>query len=297
MRIASFDIGTNTLLLLVMDYQNNKLEIVEDHHKIARLGEDLNQTGYISENALKRALDIAEFYSGRLEELKPDLRIACATSAMRDASNSYQIKEQLEKALGTKIDIISGQQEAALSYLGSVEFDKNTVIDIGGGSTEIIQGTGTEILHSQSVDIGAVRITEMFDLWEKNTASIENAKTYIKEILSVFPVYEDHQAVAVAGTPNTIATLHLGITEYSRDKLHMLKMNKEELELVIEMIIKTSKEDLVNIHGVHQNRADVILGGSLILQEFLEHFKMNEYYVSSNGLRFGLIKEYVNGMR
>ena len=285
MKIASIDIGTNTLLLLVMEYKNGQLTIIEDHHKIARLGENLNKTGIISSNAINRATKILEFYKERIIDLDIDHVISCATSAMRDALNSKEVSLKLENIIETKIKIISGDEEARLSYLGSIEFDKNIVIDIGGGSTEIIQGINEKIIHAESVNIGAVRITEMFDLWNKSSDNIVKARNFIKDQLKVFPLNDIKHAIAVAGTPNTLATLHLGIKEYSREKLHMLNMKKSDLGKTIQIVISSSKKDLIEKHGIHENRADVILGGALILDEFMNYFKLDNLYVSSNGLR------------
>lgn len=295
MRLASIDIGTNTLLLLIVDCNHNKIDnVLVDEHKIARLGEDLNSTGLISNIALDRAKKILLFYKSIISEYNVEQLFCVATSAMRDASNSKEIKKELEYVIGSEIKIIGGEDEAKLSYLGSIEdHPKNTVIDIGGGSTEIILGSGSTITFKKSVDVGAVRLSEMFNLFEKKQDDIKKAEDHVRKAFSIFPTSTGHQAIAVAGTPTTIAQINLGLDNFSAEKVHLIKISLKELLEAKSLIINNSKEDLINNYGVHPNRADVILGGTIILETFLKAFDFNDYLTSVKGLRYGVVIDYL----
>ena len=160
---AGIDIGTNTLLMTIGYNENGKLHVIEDYHSIVRLGEELNQNGYVLDSACNRAVESLKKCKILCEKHGVTKINAVATSAMRDAANSADIKSRLESALGSEIRIIHGEEEAKLSFLGTVEDDSHSVvIDIGGGSTEIVFGKGSEILFRKSLQIGAVRLTEKF---------------------------------------------------------------------------------------------------------------------------------------
>lgn len=289
---ASIDIGTNTILLLIANVSGNNVEIIEDHHKIARLGEGLDKSGFISDAAIERGRKILEYYAERMKVHKVESVGVVATSAMRDAKNSSEVRAIFEAIISSEIKVIVGDEEARLSFLGSIEDDEqNTVIDIGGGSTEIICGSGTNITDKISLQTGAVRLSERSNLFYP--FSEDALKFADDELNHLFEKVKDFQfgkIIAVAGTPNTLAQICLGLKDYSRDILHNFKMTSEDLDKVIEIIKSNPQQHLIDNYGVHPNRADIILGGALILQKLLEVSKKDEFTVSSNGLRFGVIK-------
>lgn len=294
MKIASIDIGTNTILLLIASVTENGIEIIEDYHKIARLGEGVDATGQINENALQRAKRLLEFYKERIEYNEVKYIKAVATSAMRDASNSREISSKLETIIETKIDIISGEDEAKLSFLGSSENKKAVVLDIGGGSTEIIAGKAQILQVFKSLNIGAVRVTERFNLTNKNIEDIEKAEQFVREQISKIKLDDRFFPIAVAGTPNTMAMMNLGMKEYDRRKLHNYHFSLNEITEVKKLIIDHTPKVLVEKYNVHPNRADIILGGAIILEAFVKVFEYNSICVSSNGLRFGVVQDFFN---
>lgn len=295
MKIASIDIGTNTILLLLCKFIDGKLQIVEDYHKIARLGENLTNTGFISQLAINRATNILNFYKEKISYFSPDKILPIATSAMRDAKNGTNVKSKFEEILGTGIEIISGKREAELSFIGSAESEKSIVIDIGGGSTEIIKGKYGKLEESISLEIGAVRIAEMFDLVGNNTKSgkVVDAQHYID---SLMPTYNDgtYSAYAVAGTPNTIAMIFKKEKEFSRKKMHNFKFSYSNFAFTLDEIRESTSERLINNYNVHPNRADIIFSGALILDSFYKKNRFNDIFVSSNGLRFGVALDFFN---
>ncbi len=295
MKIASIDIGTNTILLLIIEYTNGKYEIIEDHHKIARLGEGLDKSGEISAEAIERATKILDIYHNRIIQQNVSNIVTVATSAMRDAKNSNVVKDIFEKIIESKIEIIEGKEEARLSFLGSIEDDKlNTVIDIGGGSTEIITGRNLDIYNITSLQTGAVRLSERTNLFYPfSENALLKADKELNYIFSETEEFNFGEIIAVAGTPNTLGQIHLRLKDYSREKLHNFEMTKLELKNVLEIIKNSPKEYLVEEYGVHPNRADIILGGGLILQKLLQVSNQNSFKISSNGLRFGVAKDYL----
>ena len=159
---AGIDIGTNTLLLLILSKDHTgMIQIEEDIHRIARLGEGVHEHGIISMNAIERASSILREYNGILRRYDPIEIKAVATSAMRDASNRIEVLNELKSILRYPIECISGTDEALFTFLGSKEqYSSPVILDIGGGSTECIIGNGDDCI-AQSIDIGAVRLHDM----------------------------------------------------------------------------------------------------------------------------------------
>ena len=301
MKYASIDIGTNTLLLLVCRLgADGELIIMRDEHQIARLGEGLSENGFINEEAVERAINILSQYKLIIDEYKIDKSrlICCATSAMREAKNSSDIQKRLEKIISHNIEIISGKNEAELSFLGSVETNElSCVLDIGGGSTEIILGNEKNITDKVSVKIGAVKITEKFLKHSPPLISeIDSAKKFIREEFqnNIDFKINSNKIIAVAGTPTTLAQIHLGLKSYSRKKIHDYFMSKSEIEKTCDKIFSKTKNELISEYNVHPNRADVISGGLLILLEFIYFAGFNRINISCNGLRFGLMKKLIS---
>jgi exopolyphosphatase/guanosine-5'-triphosphate,3'-diphosphate pyrophosphatase len=296
-KIASIDIGTNTLLMLVaeVDCDTKKiLHVIEDHHLIARLGEGVDLNKNINENAINRAIDILRFYKMRLNELNVDLVEIVATSALRDAENKEYVCSVLSKEIGYDINVVSGEEEARLSYLGTMdlELSKNTlVLDIGGGSSELIYGENIDILNRKSFDIGAVRLTERFiKNYPPSFDEIETIRNYIKSMLIGFDLPSNkYELFSVAGTPTTLAQITLGLDSFVYAKIHNYKMNIYDLMDCIDVLTSNSKEDLIAKYKIHPSRADILLSGALILDEVIKFTKKDSFFVSCHGLRYGVL--------
>lgn len=299
MNIASIDIGTNTLLLLVAETENKEINrIITDEHKIARLGEGLDKNGFISDNAISRATTILENYKSILKEYNVSKVLISATSAMRDANNGNEVKEKLESVIEYPINIIEGLEEAKISFMGSVErkdLTNDIVLDIGGGSTEVILGNRNEILKSSSLQIGAVRLTERyFPDFESKTNNYNEASEFVRNELSKLGSLNcEGDMIAVAGTPTTIAAIDLQLPQYNAHLIHNHRINIDRLDEIVEIFKKSSKDELIEKYNVHANRADVILGGAVILLEFLKYIQKEDFLVSCKGLRYGLLKELI----
>ncbi|MCX7737043.1 MAG: hypothetical protein N2319_10050 [Candidatus Kapabacteria bacterium] len=298
MRIAGVDIGTNTILMAIADYDGN-LKIIRDEHSLARLGQDLNRTGIISEEALIRAVKILDKYRTICDDLNVDIIKAVGTSALRDAINSNEVVTILSNALNSDIEVISGSKEAQLSFLGTIEDNQESiVIDIGGGSTEITYGKSDNIFNHISLQIGAVRITEEFlQPHPPLTSSIHKAIDRINSILDSIDFRNNEcKFYAVAGTPTTLASISLGLKDFEREKVHLYRLTKNKIDELVDLLFRTEIKDIINKFGVNPMRADVISAGGLILKLIMEKFGTDSVIVSANGLRIGIIKSIIKNI-
>lgn len=289
---GGIDIGTNTLLLLIMSRSDDGIiSVLHDEHRIARLGEGINETGSIAHHAILRAQLILKEYAQILSEY-PDIQVkSIATSAMRDAKNAQQVKAELERSLGYPIDIISGIEEASLTFLGSREgFQNPVIIDIGGGSTEIIQLLDG-IETCKSIDIGAVRLTDQFIKQLPITNdNLHQAKEYLQSMLKGCSISPDSTIIATAGTPTTLAAMDLCIDDLSSEKIHGHVLRYDTIAAMSKRLLSSSLEEILEIPGVHPQRADILPAGTLILQMILEQLEVNSCIVSKKGLRFGIVQ-------
>lgn len=296
-RYAAIDIGTNTILMMIAELdQNKQLRVVHDIHKIARLGEDLGENGYICDAAIERAKTILiEYKEICTKEQVSKIRI-CATSAMRDASNSDFVKEEFGNIFQTELNIISGLEEAKLSFLGTVEAsEKSTVIDIGGGSTELILGENYNFNKRISMQLGAVRLTEQFFSSQPPKANeIEKA---IEEIDSILNSNKDNfrsdKVYAVAGTPTTLAYVYQNMDTYILDKIHNYLLDTNIISELIDKFKVSDNNTLINKYHIHPKRADLILAGTLILERIMKYLKTDIVSVSAYGLRYGILKDLI----
>lgn len=289
---GAIDIGTNTLLLLIMSRSDDgSVIMVHDEHRIARLGEGINHTGAIAESAIDRARLILQEYAIILSAY-PTINVkAIATSAMRDAKNAKEVKLDLEQALGYPIQIISGLEEASLTFLGSREdFPNPVIIDIGGGSTEIMQ-LKEDAEAFMSLNIGAVRLTDQFiKQLPIEEESLYQAKSYLQSMLQECSISPESTIIATAGTPTTLAAMDLSIDDLSSPNIHGHILNIEVIASMSERLLSSTLNDILSIPGVHPQRADILPAGTLILRMILEHFQAKTCIVSKKGLRFGIIQ-------
>lgn len=293
---AGIDIGTNTLLLLIMSKDmDGRVTILHDEHRIARLGEGINQTGSIAQSAIQRARLILEEYAAILPQYHGIQVRAIATSAMRDATNAQVVKAELEQALGFPIEIISGLEEASLTFLGSrEEFPNPVIIDIGGGSTEIMQLKNDEEAF-MSLDIGAVRLSDQFIKQlpiEKDT--LNQAQSYLREMLDGCSISPDSTIIATAGTPTTLAAMDLCIDDLSSPNIHGHELSIQKIASMSDRLLSSTLEEILLIPGVHPQRADILPAGTLILRIILEHLQAKSCIVSKKGLRFGIVQSMMH---
>lgn len=309
MRFASIDIGTNTVLMVIADVdKDGNINVIKQDYGVARLGEGVDNDKVINDNAIERASAIFSNYREICDQLNVEYIFACGTSALRDARNSKEVVDKIYKASGIEINIISGDEEAYLSYLGAVEgIGTNMLIDIGGGSTEFIIGNANNILFKKSLDIGAVRMTErFFSSQPPKSHEINNMISYVKylisdEVLKNIDLSTVNKFFADAGTATTIATTANNLKDYEVDKIEGYILNKNTLDDIFEKYSQANSDFIVANYGVHPRRADLITAGTIILKSSFELFDINEVTISSRGLRFGFLiqesKKFFNNQK
>lgn len=299
MKVAALDLGSNTFLCLIAEVRNGNIrEIYHDSVEIVRLGQGLSSSKNFHDEALQRAEACLTKFSNIISEHKPDTVLAMATSAARDAQNKERLFE-IAKRLNIPLEIIPGELEAAITYSGSVSgiVDKNKnllVVDIGGGSTELIAGLGENLIYGTSLDIGCVRLTEKFiSNQPTESAEIENVVKHIDAILlsakEKFPKnLAIEEMLAVAGTPTSLAAAEL--KRFDVNQIDGYEFTENKLE---EWLTKTSAatvEEKIKM-GIPAGRADVILIGIIILIRTLKVFNLKKLKVSTRGVRYGVALE------
>lgn len=301
MNIASIDIGSNTILLCIanLDLNENKLNFIREEHRIARLGENLNQTKNISKERFEILISILIEYKEIINYYSCEVILAIGTNAFRIAKNANEIIQEVYEKLGIKINIISGEDEAYLSFLGATynrdQDLKSLVIDIGGGSTEIIIGKNNLIQFKKSFQLGVVTLTEKYIKQypvEKNI--LIKLSEEIDNILSGYSFIQNIDiSIAIAGTPTTLACLKNNLTKYEEEKIEGEKLTKSDLQNFINVLSSKSIEQIKSDYGeVVKGREDLLLTGTIILLNIINKFSLDKVIVSIKSLRHGVIIQY-----
>jgi exopolyphosphatase/guanosine-5'-triphosphate,3'-diphosphate pyrophosphatase len=275
-RVAAIDCGTNSIRLLISDIDaDDKTDLLREM-RIVRLGAGVDETGHLSRAAIDRTLSATREYAELIAMFGvTDVRF-CATSAMRDADNGADLEDAVEEILGVRPVVLAGLDEARASFLGAtrgLDQDRTLVLDIGGGSTEIVVGTGEEIEWSVSLDIGSVRLTERFLAGDpapvnEVTACMDHLDKVLTPVVSqIRPV---SAIVGVAGTVTTVAAHSLALPSYDSSVIHGARLALEDVSGACLSLVQMSVADRRALPFMHPGRADVIAGGALILDRLVE---------------------------
>ncbi|WP_022909516.1 Ppx/GppA phosphatase family protein [Aestuariimicrobium kwangyangense] len=276
MRVGAIDCGTNSIRLLVLESDGGEVAELARRTTMVRLGQGVDATGEFHADALARTFAACEDYAAIISELGGVERLRfVATSAARDAHNRELFFAGVEQRLGVRPEIASGDEEARLSYTGAAAgipdaVDPVLVIDIGGGSTELIRGSGGRIEAGQSLDMGAVRLRERFLRDDPPTsAQIDEAGAYVNSLLD--DCHVDLRGirtwVGVAGTVTTMAGVHLGLPRYDRRLVHHSVLDRDTIDEVAERWLTSTVEQVRAEPSMHPQRAEIICAGGLILRE------------------------------
>ena len=300
MKVAALDFGTNTFLLLIAEVQNNQVtHVYADYSKVVRLGQDLNKTKKFHPEALQRADECLKYFSDEIKKHDPDKVLAMATSAARDAENSDELFAIAQKHQ-IPLQIIPGEKEAAITFAGATsgpQFHGDVVvIDIGGGSTELIHGNveTQQIISAKSFDIGCVRLTEKFigshpvSAYEIGQVENEINKTLI-EYIKTQKVSSKDQLVAVAGTPTALAAAEIG--GFDAEKIDGYKISADKLKAWTLELAQMSVDQRVQKFGFERGRADGIVVGAMTLWLVCRMLNKEEIVVSTRGVRYGVAIE------
>jgi exopolyphosphatase/guanosine-5'-triphosphate,3'-diphosphate pyrophosphatase len=304
MRLSVIDIGTNTILLLIAEIDPaGGLKPLYHGHEIARLGMRVDERRLILPEALERAIPIITRFVALSRQHGVDRIVACGTSALRDAGNRSEILGRIKSATGIEVGVLSGEEEAELTYLGATgEFVKQgedrkfAVLDIGGGSTEITAGTGTHIQSKASHDIGCVRLTERFlKVAPPPQLDIERALEWVRgHIADLDPLDPTTRLIGVAGTLTTLGAIDLNLPAYDPLRVSGHRLSRETVESISIQLKKRTIEQIREIPQILPGRADILLAGVLILLEVMKQLEIDEVTVSDRGLRYGIaLKETI----
>ncbi|MFV8319902.1 exopolyphosphatase [Mycobacterium sp. 23] len=308
-RLAGIDCGTNSIRLLIADVEGERLRDVHREMRIVRLGQGVDATGEFAPEAISRTRAALVDYAGLLRLHGVERVRMVATSATRDAANRDVFFAMTAEVLGTVIpgavaEVITGAEEASLSFRGAVgELDSAgapfVVVDLGGGSTEIVVGTAAdEIVASYSADIGCVRLTERCLHSDPPAADqVAAAREVVRERLDValraVPVAGARTWVGLAGTMTTLSALAQGLTRYDAAAIHLSRVPFGELLQVCDRLIRMTRAQRAALGPMHEGRVDVIGGGAIVVQELARELGsragITELVVSEHDILDGIV--------
>ncbi len=284
-RVGVVDLGTNSTRLLVADVEDGAAREVERRLTITRLGEGVDTRRLLLPTALARVRNALSGYRRLLDELGAERTLAVATSAVRDAENGEAFLGEIEWSYGFATRLLSGDEEAQLTFRGVAagrELPPGTmVVDVGGGSTELV----LDGWH-RSLDLGCVRLTERFLHSDPPApAELEACREHVRALLPDEP--SPAHAIGVAGTVTTLATLSLGLAEEQPDLVHGHRLDAGWISAEVERLAALPVSRLRGLRGLHPDRAPVIVAGGLVLDETLHRYGLGELEVSEHDLLHG----------
>lgn len=296
--LAAIDCGTNSTRLLVSRGDRAPFTTVERINTITRLGQGVDATGRLDPEAIERTLAALRRYREVLDRHGVEALRVTATSAARDAANSADLFDAAEAIVGVRPELLSGAEEGQLTFRGATaDLDPAEgpflVVDIGGGSTELILGT-TEVTAVRSLDLGCVRLTERHltadppDPEELSNAIGEASDLYVDVFLE-FPAMRSARLIGVAGTVSTVAAVELGLAEYDRDAIHHLRLSHAAAEDVFRTLATESLADRLHNPGLEPARGEVIVGGCCALVALYRTLGADELLVSESDILDGLV--------
>ena len=275
--VAALDCGTNTLRLLVATTdETGRLVEFDRQLRFAGLGQGVDATGQFADEAMERGWAIVDEYLPVIKRLGATRARFVATSAARDAANRQVFFDGVRERLGIDPELISGQEEAQLSFNGAIsgarlDGDPVLVMDSGGGSTELVHGTAAgEISQSVSLDIGSRRVRERYLHSDPPTADqIAQARAEVNRLLDGCPVVLGDIAtfIGVAGTVTTMMALHLGLKQYDRDRVHRSSMTAAQVAELADKLLAMTVDEVLALGPVAPERAKVLCGGALVVAE------------------------------
>jgi exopolyphosphatase/guanosine-5'-triphosphate,3'-diphosphate pyrophosphatase len=325
-RVAAIDCGTNSIRLLIADLnlepqdservrgaidpaQPSPLTDVTRQMRIVRLGEGVDRTGRLSEAALDRTMTALREYADLIAVAKPEAVRMVATSATRDAANAEEFTDRVTQILGVAPEVISGDEEAWLSFTGATRELVGTplaaeclppylVTDIGGGSTEFVLGGLDEVgargqVQGRSVNIGCVRLTERHlhgdpPLAAQTGATVKDIDAALDEAAAAVPAEKARTLVGLAGSVTTVAAIALGLDEYDSARIHHSRLSATRVHEIADSLLAMTRAERAAIPVMHPGRVDVIGAGALILDRIMTRFGFTEVLVSEHDILDGI---------
>ncbi len=300
MRAAVIDMGTNSTRLLLADVADGQLAEVERHLEITRLGAHVDRDARLSEQAMGRTRRVVGEYVERARQMGADVIFASATSAVRDSRNGETFMSSLAREFGIAARTLTGEEEARATFRGVAStMDAEgpmAVVDVGGGSTEIVVGEGTQVHGAVSLQAGCVRITER---WLAEDAVSPDQLTQAREEVDglldryLLPDFvaraEGLDAIAVAGTATTLAALELGLPGYDAERIHGSRVSRDAIAVWIAKLAPLTAEARRQRHpAIEPGRAGLIVGGSIVMLAALDALDAPGFVASERDILHGL---------
>jgi exopolyphosphatase / guanosine-5'-triphosphate,3'-diphosphate pyrophosphatase len=297
-RVAAVDLGTNSTRLLVADVDDHSIQEVTRLTKITRLGEGVDERKRLLPVPIARVRNVLTDFRRAAEQLGAERTLAVATSAVRDAENGEAFLGEIEWSYGFQTRLLSGDEEAQLTFrgvsLGRDVAEDTLVIDIGGGSTELVVGGADGLRFHGSLDLGCVRLTERFLHSDPPTGEELAACAATVRALLAERVPHDvrpETAIGVAGTITSLAALDLGLAEYDPDQVHRHRLSREGVLAQLDRLASVPLAERREIPALDPDRAPVIVAGAVILREALDHFGLAGLEASEHDILDGAALE------
>jgi len=307
-RVAAIDCGTNSIRLLIADIDPERAALTDiaREMKIVRLGEGVDRTGRLSEAALDRTIGALREYADLIRQAAPRGVRMVATSATRDAANSQEFVDRVKEVLGVAPEVVSGDEEARLSFTGATRELAGAahareggcpppylVTDIGGGSTEFVLGGPAGVSGARSVDIGCVRMTERHLHGDPpSPAEVAAATADIDAAVALVaggvPVRQARTLVGLAGSVTTVAGIALGLARYDPARIHHSRVSAEQVHEITGQLLGQTRAQRAAIGVMHPGRVDVIGAGALVLDRIMIRLGFAEVLVSEHDILDGI---------
>ena len=290
MRVAAVDLGTNSTRLLVADVDNGRISELVRRLAITRLGEGVDVNHTLLPAPIARVHAVLDGYAEEARSLGTERVLATATSAVRDASNGRAFLAGLGERYGWATRLLDGEEEAETTFRG-VTSDRTLgsdtlLVDIGGGSTELLVGGPDGISFATSLQIGCVRVTERFLASDPPAAQeVEAAAAHVRTLL---PALKAERAIGVAGTITTVAAIDLGLREYDPVRIHGHRISRGAADHVLEQLAGLPLGQRAGVRGLEPARAPVIVGGLVVLREVMQRYGLSEIEASERDILHGV---------
>ena len=297
-RAASIDLGSNSTRMLIADITNGTLSTIYKEHQVTRMADKLSESKIISKEATKRVLKVlAGYFKTIIKNNVENIQIV-GTAALRDATNSEEITNLIEKKFGYEVDIVSGEEEGVLTSVGVLNslgsLENFLIIDIGGRSTEFIYDDDKKIV-SKSINIGVVSLSELFfGKLPPTEKAVLLAREYIKSHLIESNGFDGRLLVGVAGTFTSLASIFLEQTQFNEKEIHLTELKNEDVFKISNELLQLNEPQIITKYkGLDPKRAKTIQAGILLAKEIISKYNVNSIKVSNSDILEGLIlKKY-----
>jgi len=293
-RVAVVDIGSNSTRLLIAEVEGGRVSEVERQSRVTRLGRGVDLSGQLSAEAIEAACDAIADYVAICRDAGVETVEAIATSAVRDASNGSAFAAELRERFALSARVLDGEEEARLTYLGATcehsPSEPTLVVDIGGGSTELIVGTGEAVAFHTSLQAGVVRHSERHISSDPPTAlELEALATDFRSLIesATAEAPAATAGIAVAGTPTSLASVEIGLEPYDPKQVHGHTLALPTIQRLLSQLASAPLSKRVEIRGLHPDRAPNIVAGVVILVETMRACGLNQIEVSEHDILYG----------